>query len=85
MSAARSASSTSAFDAGGVSYFENLLRDVRGEVAFARRLALSFLIDGLQGCSTWDADTIANALQVPPSLCIPVSSIDMHMSCLTPA
>lgn len=40
------ASATSAFDVGGVSYFETLFRDARGE-----------------GCSSWDADTIANALQ----------------------
>jgi hypothetical protein len=35
MSAADASSSSSAFDVEGISYFENLLRDARGEVALA--------------------------------------------------
>ena len=65
MSGARPTSSSSAFDVGGVSYFENLLRDARGEVCAAASRAL--LPDAQQGCSAWDTETIANALQVSNS------------------
>jgi hypothetical protein len=76
-----STSASSAFDVGGVAYFETLLRDARGEVRLLHSLH-SPLRDAAQGCSSWDADTIANALQVRGRSTASHSIIVLAVGCL---